>query len=299
MQDLFLQAVGLGLLVGGVWWGHRRWIEPREHGLDFQGRGLLLLLVLTLMGGLIGGPFWWLDAPQSFVWDLPPLAGRMLASAGWSFSVVSILALERPARRRVRLVLLLLAVYLAPLAAAIVLFHLDRFDFSAPITYGFFLIAVSMLAVTLWYLFRPPVVAADALPDARPSHSLVRGWLGIVAVLTGVWGLALFVADSGPAPFVWVWPGDLLTSRLIGVMLLAIAVGAATGLRHADTSRMMLWMTLTYGMGLAAASVWNTFAGKPVPLSYLIVFGLVGLISTALLVKSRMPDDGSRDRLAQ
>ena len=37
-----------------------------------------------------------------------------------------------------------------------------------------------------------------------------------------------WVTDSGPVPFVWVWPGDLLTSRLIGVMLLTIAVGAAT-----------------------------------------------------------------------
>ncbi|MCL4836227.1 MAG: hypothetical protein KJZ86_27555, partial [Caldilineaceae bacterium] len=37
--------------------------------------------------------------------DLPPLASRILAAAGWSFAVVCLLVLERPTDRRLRLVL--------------------------------------------------------------------------------------------------------------------------------------------------------------------------------------------------
>ena len=106
-------------------------------------------------------------------------------------------------------------------------------------------------------------------------------------MVTGLWGLALFLTDRGPSALIWVWPGDLLTSRLIGVMLLAIAAGAAASLRYADMARMMLSMALTYGLGLAAASAWNTLTDKPIQLSYLIVFGLIALGSAAVLMTDR------------
>jgi hypothetical protein len=76
---------------------------------------MLLLSVVTLVGGLLGSIGWWIDDPRSFSWDLPPLASRMLASAGWAFGVATLAALHRPVPRRTRLVMLMLAVYLAPL----------------------------------------------------------------------------------------------------------------------------------------------------------------------------------------
>jgi len=71
MLDLLLQAlVGVGILGAGLWLGYRRWIRPRASALGPQGNGLLALIVLTLMGGLIGSPFWWFDEARSFAWDL-------------------------------------------------------------------------------------------------------------------------------------------------------------------------------------------------------------------------------------
>jgi hypothetical protein len=90
---------------------------------------MLLLCVVTLVGGLLGSTGWWTDDPRSFSWDLPPLASRMLASAGWAFGVATLAALHRPVPRRTRLVMLMLAVYLAPLLVTAPLFHLDRFDY--------------------------------------------------------------------------------------------------------------------------------------------------------------------------
>jgi hypothetical protein len=189
-MTLLLQIFGLLLLVVGIGFGYWRWIKPHED-LDFQGKGLLFLVVLTLMGALIGSPFWWVDEARSFSWDLPTVASRMLASAGWSYVVVCFLVLERPTYRRLRLILILLFVYLTPLAIAAPLFHMDRFDFSAPITYAFFALVVLMVVSTFWYLLRQPRIFPDQADDLEAPSPAVRGWLVIVAVVTALWGLAL------------------------------------------------------------------------------------------------------------
>ncbi len=287
MIDLLLQFIVLLILLGLTGRGYVRWVRPHQAQLDFQAKGLMALIVLTFAGGFLGSFFWWWDEPRSFSWDLPPLASRMLASAGWSFAVATFLALERPTRRRMRLILILLATYLVPLVVVVLLFHLNRFDFAAPITYGFFIIAGGMSIAAMWYLFRQTVILPDAPEDAAAPAPIVKGWLSFLAVLTGLWGLALFATDDGPASQVWVWPGDLLTSRLIGVMLLTIAMGSAWSLRSGDLSRLMLAMTTMYGLGLALASLWNMFSGKPVKLSYLIVFSLITLVSAFLLARQR------------
>lgn len=285
---VLVQVLGLGLLFVGLWLGYRQWIQPREATLNFQSRGLLLLMVVTLMGGFIGSPFWWMDQPWSFSWDLPPLASRMLGSAGWSFFVLCLLALQHPSHRRLRLVLITLFVYLAPLAIVIVLFHLDRFDPAAPITYGFFAIVIPMVVADIWYLMRQPRVIPDEPRDILPAGALVRSWLGVVALVMALWGLALFITDSvitnsGPSNLIWAWPGDLLSSRLIGVMLLTIAAGSIYSLRYADTARLMLAMIVVYGLGLTIASLWNALFGLPTRNFYAIVFGCIFWVSALLL----------------
>ncbi len=287
MLDFFIQLFGLVLLIAGIVFGYWRWARPHESILNKQSRGLLLLTILTLMGGFVGSPFWWADELRSFSWDTPPLASRMLASAGWSFVVVCYLALRRPSRRRLRLVLLLLFVYLFPLTIAILLFHLDRFDFAAPITYAFFAIVVLMDVATGWYLLRQPAVLPDQPQDKELTDRIVRYWMLFAAVLTGVWGLALFITDSGPIAAVWVWSGDLLSSRLIGIMLLAIAAGLLYSFRFRDASQVMLATLITYGAGLAVASLWNLIFGKPFPLSYFAVFSTVALVSLVVFTRQR------------
>ena len=286
-MTLLLQIFGLVLLALGIGFGYWRWIKPYKDTLDLQGKGLLFLVVLMVMGGLIGSPFWWMDEALSFSWDLPTLASRMLAAAGWSFAVIGILVLERPTYRRLRLVLILLFVYLIPLAIAAPLFHLDRFDPTAPITYAFFAIVVLMVASTIWYLLRQPDIFPDGPEDLAPPSTAMRSWLVLVAIITVLWGLALIFTDSGPSELIWVWPGDLLTSRLIGVMLLTIAAGAVYSLPATGTARPMLAMILVYGLGLSLASMWNALAGKPVKISYALIFGIIFLVSAVLLIRDR------------
>jgi hypothetical protein len=86
---------------------------------------------------------------------------------------------------------------------------------------------------------------------------------------------------------IWAWPGDLLTSRLIAVMLLTIAVGALYSLRQADASRVMLGVIAVYGFGVTLANLWNALAGKPINLLYVAAFGAMFLVSTALSLAER------------
>ena len=284
MMTLLIQIFGLVLLLVGIGFGYWRWIKPRKDVLDFQGQGLLFLVILMVMGGFIGSPFWWFNEARSFSWDLPALASRMLAAAGWSFVVIGVLVLERPTYRRLRLILVLLFVYLAPLVLAALLFHRDRFDPTAAITYAFFAIVFLMVVSTVWYLLRQPHIFPDTVDDLEPPPPAVCGWLAVVAFITALWGAALIITDSGPTDLIWVWAGDLLTSRLIGVMLLTIAAGAVYSLPARGSARPMLAMILTYGLGLALASLWLVLAGKPVKISYFLIFGVIFLVSALLLI---------------
>ena len=289
LADLVVQFFGLFLLCLGLYLSYRWWVKPYAASLDWQGQGALLLVILTMIGGAVGSTGWFADDPRSFSWDLPPLASRMLGGAGWAFAVLCWQALRRPHWRRVRLVLVALLIYLAPIDLAVVLFHLDRFDFAAPITYGFFLIAVGMAVAATWYLLRPPLSLVQALPQPgnTPVSRLRKTVLALTSALTLPWALALFMTDQGLTRLVWAWPGDLLTSRLIAVMLLTIGVGSLLSLTSDDTARMMLAMNLTYGLGVAVAGMVNVLLGKPLPWGYVLVFSVLALVSTIALVAER------------
>lgn len=279
MSTIIVQVIGLAALLGGIGAGYALFVRPRAD-LDWPGRGLLMLLIVTMMGGFIGSTGWWTDSPQAFSWDLPPLASRMLGAAAVAFGWLNLLVLRRPSWVRARLALIMLVVYLGPLAVAIVVFHLDRFDAGAPITYTFFVLVIGMTAAGLWYLVRQPVIIPRA-PNSPPPP-LTQRWLGGVAALLGVWGLALFVTSGGTSA-IWAWPGDLLTSRLIASMLLALACGALYSLRSDDLACVMLSVIVIYGVGVALANFIQLVEDRPVKLVYAAVFGLLALVSAALL----------------
>ncbi len=291
MNDIVIQIAGLITLIVAIGGGYWRWVRPHNN-LTLQAKGLLLLVIMTMAGGLIGSTGWWVDEPRAFAWDLPPLASRMLAAAGWAFGATTLAALQRPTRQRLRLVLLMIAVYLIPLAIAIVVFHMDQFDFSAPIAYAFFIIVTALVIPTLWYLVRPPVVILDDHQEKPPSQP-IRIWLSVVAAVTALWGIALFITDSGPVSLIWVWPGDLLTSRLIAAMLLTITTAALYSLRGSDVARVTLVVLVVYGLGAALANLWNATAGKPIQPLYVLAFGLIGIISLVLFMQ-RQPSAALR-----
>lgn len=282
MPDILVQFLGLAALVAGVIFGYLRWIRRREP-LNLAQRLLLLVLITVLVGGVIGATGWWADDPRSFAWDLPPLASRMLGAAAVAFAPVCIAALEQPVYGRIRLALLMIVVYLLPLVVAIKFFHLDRFDFSAPITYGFFIIVAVLTLLSLWFLYRQPMIQAETAADRKSASPIVRLWLWIVAVITLAWGVALMIADAGPIAGVWAWPGDLLTSRLIGAMLLTLGAASAYSASNRERAGIALVTLLVYGVLVALANVWNSFAGRPVNAVYVSAFAIMAVMSVVLL----------------
>lgn len=286
MASTLLTLLAAALLIAGAAWGYRTWAAPNLVGASTPAKVLLGVMVVTVMVA-IGVPFWWLDLDQSFSWDLPPLASRMLAAAGLSFVVLGILVLRHPSHRRVRLVLVLLEVYLAPLSIAMAAFHIDRFDFGKLISYGFLVIAFGMTIVATYFLIRQPEIVADDDRDLAPSSIASRVVLALIAATTFAWGVALFVTDDGPSALVWAWPGDLLSSRLIGVMLLAIGAGCVYAFARADTARLMEITTVVYAVGLASASLWNAVLAKPIKPAYVGVFAVIAVVCMIVLVIDR------------
>ena len=199
---------------------------------------------------------------------------------------------------------MLLEVYLAPLAFAMAAFHLDRFDFGKLISYGFLVIAFGMTAVAGYFLVRQPPIVADDDRDVVASSIASRVVLVGIAAIVLAWGATLFVTDNGPSELVWAWPGDLLSSRLIGVMLLAIGAGSVYALPRADTARLMEITTVVYATGLAAASLWSSVLAKPVKPAYVGVFTVIAAACVLVLIVDRpvptastnAPTPGSRRR---
>jgi hypothetical protein len=282
---LLEQLAGLFLMLAALALGWWRWIAPYRAHLDSQGLGLLTLAVLTIVGGLIGSPFWWIDDPNSFSWALPPLAGRLLGAAGFAFAVTGCYALEQRKERLIHSYIVMLAVYLAPLVGAILLFHLDRFDWHAPITYAFFVVAGGMAVAALWHLVRGTTLSKD-FQDGTVQRvpAGLRTWLWLVAIVSGAWGAAMFIYPPGPWPQIWVWPQDPLTSRLIATMLLTLCAGAFTALQSTAQARMSLWMFVAYGFLAAAGCFMNLVGGKPIPEAYTSAFCALGVISAAFLL---------------
>jgi hypothetical protein len=281
---LLEQFAGLFLMLALLALGWWRWIAPYRAHLNNQGLGLLVLAVLTVVGGLVGSPFWWIDDPNSFSWALPPLAGRLLGAAGFAFAITGCYALEQRKQQLIRSYIVMLAVYLAPLVAAILLFHLDRFDWRAPITYAFFVVAGGMAVAALWHLGRGTTLSKDfqdAIVQRVPSA--MRTWLWFVAIVSGAWGAAMFIYPSGPWPQIWVWPQDPLTSRLIATMLLTLCAAALVAIQSVAQARMSLWMFVAYGFLAALGCIQNLVAAKPVPIAYAAFFCALGAISAAFL----------------
>lgn len=63
-----------------------------------------------------------------------------------------------------------------------------------------------------------------------------------------------------------------------------IAAASLYSLHYATLARTTLAMTLLYGVGGVAAARWNALVGKPIPLAYVIAFGLLALGSMLWLL---------------
>lgn len=295
LGTLLVMAAFGAILLACEWIGFRRWVRPIQPPPSTAAKAMAGLVILTMTGGFIGGIAWWLGVSGSFAWALPPLAGRMLGAASWAFAVACLLCLGRPAHPRVRLVLLMIAVYLGPLAVAAILFHLDRFDLMQPISWGFFAVVIAFVALALLFLARQPTLLPDGPINSTPSGRDLRIWLLATALLAGVWAVALYATNSGLSDTIWVWPGDLLTSRLIGSMLLTIAVVGAWASRREDAGRVVLLVDITYGGLVVLAGLASAVSGKPIPVAYVAAFGGLAIGSAyVLLAQSRQGTQAAR-----
>lgn len=274
MSTFVFQVIGLALLMVGLIAGDAT--LQRRAPLSGAARQARILAVMAGVGGLVGAAAWWQNLPFAFSWALPPLAARLLAVAGIAFGVTALRAAWTGTTGHLRLIAVLLAVYLGPLAVAAVTLHLDRFDFAAPVTYVFFAIVLGMLAAALTACFR---LAGD-------RRGLSFGRLKLVGTLAGLWGLVLFLWPAGPLQPLWPWPKDPLTTRLIAAMFLTVAAACLYAKGPAER-RTVDMLCLIYGFGVVTVLTLAILAGKPALWAYLAFWAVVALQSATALLSDR------------
>ena len=285
MSDALWHGMALALLLAAMVPGRLVW-KRRLYLAGITGLPGWLIMSTTV-GGFLGAPFWWFDLPASFAWDLPPLASRMLAAASLAFGLTGFFVLRRPAENLCRFYNTLIAVYLVPLTMAAVLFDRERFDFSLPVTYGFFAIVVVLSTGSVSALF-PPMDSMRATEVVEPPSSAFRTGFAFLAAAFCVWGIALFVVPEELSGTWSLWPGDTLTSRLNAAMKLALAAAFAMASRDRKQIAPALMFASVYGFGVLAACLVNLMRGDIAPLSYAAVFGLLGMISTGMLAAGNL-----------
>lgn len=276
LPALLLQILALVLLIGGTALILR--LTPAGAGPQRSRR----VIALTTAGGLTGAPFWWAGAPASFAWELAPLAFRFLGAAGLAFGALGLAVLIRPSPARVRLHLGMLALYLAPVVAAVLTSDRGRLDWGAPIAWAFALIALGLLAAAVLEMLRAP----DLRPGVPPGPTARHLW-SLLAGLLALWSLGLLLTPRGPLAALWLWPQDALTSRLIGAMLAALALAAWTARNRADLERPAGIVLASYGLGVLLAAGMQAAAGRPLPWAYALLLGLGGVFGLMRALQGR------------
>jgi hypothetical protein len=198
-------------------------------------------------------------------WPLSPVAARLLGASTTVSVVLSLLAaaVNRWSAARIPIVMLLSYRVLQLLAGML---HLERFDFTRPVTWNYFGGGGLMLVILAYALVRGPTLGRPAAP-APPGgdRPLALGSLGAlvlraVAVVYFALGLTyLFLgAQAG-----WLWlegPGVLtsLTARLFASPMTGLALA--------------LWV-------ISLASSWRHVA---IPAAGMATFGVAGSFALAL-----------------
>ena len=256
-------------------------------------RSEAMVAAAVFAGGLWGAPAWWFGAEGSFPIALDPQTGRFLAAAAAVFALAALITLIRPTRQRMRYLMMMLLLYLGPLAAALIVWHREALDWSEPAAWGFALAMVLLIPGALLGLLLPAGLCKAV--DVRPPSRGARMILGLAGLGAWAWGLGLYILPAGPLPELWLWQGDPLVSRLMASGLFALAgaalIGAFAG-RHSATA---LFLVILWGAGLALAVQPEYQAGDPLPWVWVGVWaGLAVLAAIQLMIganrRFRAPD---------
>ena len=226
-------------------------------------------IAFATAGAILGAPFWWFGVPTSFAWLLPPLAFRFLGAAALAFAATGLTVLWRPSPARIRLYLGMVALYLAPVVAAVLLLHRDRLDWQTPIAWAFLAVAGGLACSATLAMLRAPDLRRGSPPG--PAEQAI--WTGFCA-LFALWALALYGWPAAPFPPLFLWASDPLSARLIAVMPATLALMAWMARGRQELGRPVAIGYATYGFWVALACLLHALAGRPLPWLYLAALGL-------------------------
>jgi len=223
---------------------------------------LFAKLVLLGAGGLavVAGPILYLfphDTPTYFAWPIANPLTPVYMGASYLAGVGNFVALRANRWSVARVQLPAILVFAITMLLATLL-HLPIFNWTHPIAWAWLAVylvspcAAAILWVQTERAYRPPA----------PSGLMLPAWFGPVmltaAIISGVVGLALFVAPSVVAPW-WPWSLTALTARVIGGWFLGAAAlqGMLARQPSLETARVGLLATVIVTVLLLIGALWQ------------------------------------------
>lgn len=280
-ESSFIAAAAI-VLAAVVYATLKRWrFDASKGGMPMSTGGRCAIITMTF-GGLLYAPFWWFDVDSSFAWDLPPVGSRLLAASGLAFGIAGLATMIWPSPRRLRLLLVMIAVGLGSIFVVTMLFHLRSFNFDR-ISSWVFVVATGGLAVLAGTELLRSYSGSPGLRTKRFGNPLLPLWLVLVGITMVGWSLALFLAPDTLFPAVFLWPDDARTSRLVAAMLLAVGISALLAMNDVGSGRLALLFAGVFGVGVVGAISLNSASSFSTPMLYIVAIGGIGMVSLAFL----------------
>ena len=178
------------------------------------------------------------ETDRFFSWTIqPPLTAAFLGAAYWAAFVLIGWSATRTTWEEVVPALVPVTV-IAVLLLGATLIHLDKFDLDS--LFGWFWLIVYCtvpLGLAVLILRQVAVPAAPGHSGRTPIPALLRGALGLQALVMAAIGIVLWVSPSS-ADTIWPWPLTPLTARAVGSFLIGFAAAAGFAARDNRVERL-------------------------------------------------------------
>ncbi len=230
-------------------------------------RTIFVIVGLAVFGAFVLLFFFTENTKDMFAWTINPSAVAAFLSAGYGSLVVAAwLGFRSQNWPQVRIVVYVLTIGVALILLSTLL-HLDRFHLSRPdfvprnIAIGWMVLYVAIppiLVVGILSQFR----AGAALPSTnQPFPGWARAVFAIIALLTGLVGIGLFLAPTAVAP-IWFLQLTPLLSRMTASWLLGISAAAVLVVLDNDVPRARLVAVTLISYALLQFVVLVRYAGS-------------------------------------
>ena len=186
-------------------------------------------------------------ASQIWAWAPPPFNSRFVGAVYFAALLPLVVMAARGRWAPGRMVLWMIFTFTGSIMV-VMFFHGRQFEWGRWATWAFWFLYIFLPITSAVFLYR---LRTLRVPDAQAAPGPWPGMIQILAVLLGVYGLALLAIPEAATSF-WPWPVDAFHGRIYAATFVTPAVGAWLTRKQANP-----WEYITLGLTLAILGVFS------------------------------------------